>query len=129
MNGDLDGTQIHVVSGNPNLIADVGARLQARGLRVHKLDPPPCLYWEWCCVRGGEDRKGLALAMEQRLSPRQIQVVQLAARGLTDCEIAAELTLSVRTVNRHMSDILAKLGCKSRREATRLIFGGPRCRL
>ena len=57
------------------------------------------------------------------LSPRQFEVLSMAARGLTDREIADRLVLSVRTVNRHMSDILAALNCSGRREASRLLFG------
>jgi len=65
---------------------------------------------------------GIALAATRDLSPRQVEVLQLAARGLSDREIALELTLSVRTVNRHMSDLLKRLGCGNRREATALIL-------
>ena len=38
----------------------------------------------------------------------------LVARGLTDAEIAGELTLSVRTVEKHVSHIMSKLGVNTR---------------
>jgi DNA-binding NarL/FixJ family response regulator len=44
------------------------------------------------------------------LSPRQLQVLELVASGLTNEEIAARLYLSVRTVERHLANIYKKLG-------------------
>jgi DNA-binding CsgD family transcriptional regulator len=51
------------------------------------------------------------------LTDRQIEVVQLLARGLTNAEIAARLVLSVRTVDSHVSAALEKLGSRTRKEA------------
>jgi pimeloyl-ACP methyl ester carboxylesterase/DNA-binding CsgD family transcriptional regulator len=48
------------------------------------------------------------------LSPREIDVLRLAADGRTNDEIATALTLSVRTVERHLSNIYAKLGLTGR---------------
>ena len=53
------------------------------------------------------------------LTERQAEVLELLAEGMTDGEIAARLVLSVRTVNRHVSSILDKLGVRSRRDAAR----------
>jgi DNA-binding NarL/FixJ family response regulator len=39
------------------------------------------------------------------------------ADGLTNGEIASQLVLSVRTVDRHVAEILAQLGVASRRQA------------
>jgi pimeloyl-ACP methyl ester carboxylesterase/DNA-binding CsgD family transcriptional regulator len=44
------------------------------------------------------------------LSPRELDVLRQAARGLDNGAIAAELGLSVRTVERHLSNAYAKLG-------------------
>jgi DNA-binding CsgD family transcriptional regulator len=51
------------------------------------------------------------------LTDRQLEVLRLLAQGLTNGEIAMRLVLSVRTVDRHVAEILAKLGVKSRRQA------------
>jgi pimeloyl-ACP methyl ester carboxylesterase/DNA-binding CsgD family transcriptional regulator len=44
------------------------------------------------------------------LSPRELHVLRLAAHGQDNDAIAAELVLSVRTVERHLQNIYAKLG-------------------
>jgi len=44
------------------------------------------------------------------LSTRELDVLRLAADGLTNQEIAADLGLSVRTVERHLSNVYLKLG-------------------
>ena len=48
------------------------------------------------------------------LSPRERDVLRLAAEGQTNDEIAAALTLSVRTVERHLSNTYTKLGLTGR---------------
>ena len=52
------------------------------------------------------------------LTRRELQVLRLVAAGLTNRAIAAELVLSQRTVDRHVSNIFAKLGVNSRAAAT-----------
>jgi DNA-binding NarL/FixJ family response regulator len=52
------------------------------------------------------------------LTPRELQVLRLVAAGHTNKAIAAELVLSERTVDRHVSNILAKLRLSSRAAAT-----------
>ena len=44
------------------------------------------------------------------LSPRELDVLRLCAEGRTNDEIAAALTLSPRTVERHLSNVYLKLG-------------------
>jgi DNA-binding CsgD family transcriptional regulator len=51
------------------------------------------------------------------LTRRERDVLRLVAEHKTDQEIADALYLSRRTVNWHVRSILAKLGCKTRREA------------
>lgn len=53
------------------------------------------------------------------LTAREAEVHDLIGLGLTNAEIAGRLQLSTRTVDHHVSAILAKLGVSSRREATR----------
>jgi NarL family two-component system response regulator LiaR len=51
------------------------------------------------------------------LSERELGIIKLAARGLTNKEIADELNLSYRTIEGHMRDVFNKLGVGSRTEA------------
>lgn len=51
------------------------------------------------------------------LTPRQVEVVDLVAEGLTNAQIAERLVLSVRTVDHHVSAVLQKLGVAGRDEA------------
>jgi DNA-binding CsgD family transcriptional regulator len=53
-----------------------------------------------------------------QLTKRELEVLRLLATGKTNREIAAGLILSVRTVDRHVSNIYAKLGVSSRAAAT-----------
>jgi DNA-binding NarL/FixJ family response regulator len=52
------------------------------------------------------------------LTARELQVLRLVAAGDTNKAIAAELVLSERTVDRHVSNIFVKLGVPSRAAAT-----------
>lgn len=51
------------------------------------------------------------------LSARELEVLRLLARGLTDREIADALLVSPRTVESHVSNVLHKLGARNRAEA------------
>jgi DNA-binding NarL/FixJ family response regulator len=53
------------------------------------------------------------------LTPRELQVLKLIAEAHTSKEIAAELVISVKTVERHRQNILEKLGMSDRVELTR----------
>lgn len=56
----------------------------------------------------------------RRLTPQELQTVQLAADGLSNKDIAAKLFLSPRTIGYHLSNAYAKLGVTSRRELAAL---------
>ena len=51
------------------------------------------------------------------LSTREREVMDLLERGLTDRQIAAALTISVKTVEKHVGSILRKTGARNRTEA------------
>jgi len=53
------------------------------------------------------------------LTPRELQVLKLIAEAYSSKEIAAELVISVKTVERHRQNILDKLGMSDRVELTR----------
>ena len=50
----------------------------------------------------------------QDLSPRELEVLRLAAEGLANDDIAAQLVVSLRTVERHLQNIYTKLGVQGR---------------
>ncbi|MBT1173831.1 response regulator transcription factor [Bifidobacterium sp. MA2] len=54
-----------------------------------------------------------------RLSAREQEVMRLIARGYTYKEVAAELFISIKTVETHMSAVLRKLQLSNRTELTR----------
>ena len=51
---------------------------------------------------------------------REREVLRLLERGSTDREIAAALTISVKTVEKHVGSILRKLGAQNRTQAVAL---------
>ena len=56
---------------------------------------------------------------ESSLSGRETEVLMLAARALSNREIAESLHLSETTVKRHLSNVYEKLGVRTRAEAAR----------
>ena len=52
------------------------------------------------------------------LTRREVEVLKLVAAGRTNREIARELVLSPRTVDMHVRNLLGKLGCRTRTQAT-----------
>lgn len=70
------------------------------------------------------EARSLAAPVSRGLTPREIQVMQFVARGHTDGETAELLEISDRTVERHVSNVLNKLGCRNRSEAVAQVVGG-----
>jgi DNA-binding NarL/FixJ family response regulator len=62
--------------------------------------------------RGADERPDI-------LTPRELEVLKLIAEAHTSKEIAEELVISVKTVERHRQNILDKLGLRDRVELTR----------
>lgn len=56
------------------------------------------------------------------LTQREVEVLRLVASGKTSAEIPAELVLSRRTVERHISNIYGKTNTHNRAEATAFAF-------
>jgi len=54
------------------------------------------------------------------LTPRELEVLALVARGLTNAEISGNLFITERTVKFHVSSIMHKLGAQNRTEAARI---------
>jgi DNA-binding NarL/FixJ family response regulator len=70
-------------------------------------------------VKDFVERGGPGDAEFEVLTPRELQVLKLIAEAHTSKEIAKELVISVKTVERHRQNILDKLGMSDRVELTR----------
>ena len=55
--------------------------------------------------------------MEAKLTPREIEVLQLISEGLTTRQMAGRLTMSQRTVESHISKLYRKMSVRSRVQA------------
>jgi DNA-binding NarL/FixJ family response regulator len=63
--------------------------------------------------------------MEEPLTPRELEVLELLTRGLDNSEIAQALYLSQHTVKNHVSTILMKMEVENRiQAAVRAVRGG-----
>ena len=60
----------------------------------------------------------LPRALPDDLSPREVEILRLVARGLSNRQIGRELTISEHTAANHVRSILRKTGCANRTEAT-----------
>jgi DNA-binding CsgD family transcriptional regulator len=69
-------------------------------------------------------RLGGRLPSDGGLTPSERRVAALVARGHTNREVAAELVLSEKTVESHLSQVYRKLGVRSRSELAHRMGGG-----
>ncbi len=70
-------------------------------------------YLDPAGAEGSQDRRA------RRLTAREVEVVQLLAESLTNKEVASRLSVSVKTVEAHRSNIMRKLGAHSVTELVR----------
>jgi DNA-binding NarL/FixJ family response regulator len=64
----------------------------------------------------------LTASVVERLTKRELEILQLLARGLTQAQIAERLVISPKTVGTHIEHILPKLGVRSRAQAVAIAF-------
>jgi DNA-binding NarL/FixJ family response regulator len=67
--------------------------------------------------RATSGRPAGAADQVEPLTPREIDVLRLVAKGLTNREVGRELGISHRTVQGHLASTYGKLGASSRTEA------------
>lgn len=62
------------------------------------------------------------------LSPRELEVLEMAALGLTNIQIASRLCVSTHAIKFHLAAVYRKLGVRNRTEAVVLFVTSPRIR-
>lgn len=69
------------------------------------------------------DREGLLKANASRLTPRESEVLQLVAEGSANKQVAAQLGISIKTVEKHRQNLMDKLGIHETAGLTRYAIG------
>jgi DNA-binding NarL/FixJ family response regulator len=67
----------------------------------------------------GDDHSSIQVPASVELTPTELKVVQLVARGLANREIAIQMNVSQRTIESHVSNMLGKTGLSNRTELAR----------
>ena len=68
-------------------------------------------------LRGAAPEPDVGLVLVEQISPRELEVLRLVARGMENAEIGESLSISPRTAKNHVSSILAKLRLPGRVQA------------
>ncbi|MCC6236769.1 MAG: hypothetical protein IT299_04250 [Dehalococcoidia bacterium] len=69
-------------------------------------------------ARAAEAEAASRPALPESVTAREVEVLALLARGLSNKEMAARLSLSINTVERHLTHLYPKIGARGRTEAT-----------
>lgn len=100
--------------GNALLLLDRGAVTATPPPRDAAVPPPRRVTWR--TQRSAEGRRS-SIWHRNPLTQREIDVLGLLSRGLSNKQIAPRIGISEHGVKRHISNILAKLNCSNRTEA------------
>jgi len=77
-----------------------------------------------CDSELGHDTSAGPAAADLPLTSRQLAVARAVATGKSNCDVARELYVSVKTVEFHVSQILARLGIDSRADIAAALGAG-----
>jgi DNA-binding NarL/FixJ family response regulator len=105
--------------GKPNSETPVGEELYLTDIEVNasvKADLAEIQFADMN-VKAPVKTEAMAQAPAKPLTPRQLDILKLLARGYTNPQIAQKLVLSTGTVRTHVQRILAKLGAHDRTAA------------
>jgi non-specific serine/threonine protein kinase len=69
--------------------------------------------------KASEEAEEAPQAFPAALSAREVEILRLVARGMTNAQIGEELYISTRTVNAHLRSVYHKIGTSTRAEAAR----------
>ncbi|MEV6415303.1 AAA family ATPase [Kribbella sp. NPDC051718] len=109
--------QLLLANGDPNDLISVANTYEAMGARGDARRCRDALREAGVAVSPKRGRRGYGNA----LSPRELEVARLAAEGLSNSRIASTLTLSVSTVEDHLSHAMRKLEVRSRHDLAPLV--------
>ncbi|WP_328325005.1 AAA family ATPase [Kribbella sp. NBC_00382] len=98
--------------GDPNDLISIANTYEAMGARADARRCREALREAGVPITPKRGRRGYGNA----LSPRELEVARLAAEGLSNTRIAATLTLSVSTIEDHLSHAMRKLEVHSRHD-------------
>jgi class 3 adenylate cyclase/DNA-binding CsgD family transcriptional regulator len=118
---------VHLAEGGEVLVADVVRQLAAgkgflfadRGAHALRGFEDPTRLWELACRPGVA---APAAPAPDGLTPREIEVLRLIAAGRSTRAIADALVISIGTVERHVTNLYAKIGARGRADAAAYAF-------
>jgi DNA-binding NarL/FixJ family response regulator len=108
-----------LVRNDSAALVAVAGRFEEAGMMLHAAEAAAAsgdraLFGRLVALCQGARTPALALMTAVSLTRREREIAVLAARGLTNKEIASSLVISVRTVDNHLSNAYAKLGIATR---------------